>query len=419
MFLVWMRRLRPEEKQQKSDDMKGILRYMLCLLASLSLVVQAASAQDISSQQDRKNQLEKEIAILDKQIADISQQSSLAASRLELLRQNISARKSLVEESNRVIRTYTDSISRKNRQIEKLQAEVDTLVSYHGKLIRNAYKYRDPHVWYLYVFASENLGQAFRRAGYFRSISDRIRSDAEIIRGKKAEVEAQRAALDLLKQDAVALKAERVRELESLKADEKEAENLVAELKKERSKCESQVAQKRKEVKALNKEIQRLIDEAMKPKSGKKASKEDLAAATALAGEFEANMGKFPWPVNGVVVGSFGKRYHPVFKQLELPSSEGIDIAVYKGEPVNCIFNGKVVDVFIMPAYGQCVLVQHGSNYFTFYCRIGSLDVKKGDKVKTGQRIGLVDELNGTTQLHFEIWKGKVPQNPSKWLRKR
>lgn len=419
MFLVWMRRLRQEKKQQNSDDMKVILRYIVCLLASLSLMVQFASAQDISRQQDRKNQLEKEIVILDKQIADIRQQSSSATSHLELLRQNISARKSLVEESNRVIRTYTDSISRMNRNIEKLQAEVDTLVSYHGKLIRNAYKYRDPHVWYLYVFASENLGQAFRRAGYFRSISDRIRSDAELIRGKKAEVEARRAALDLLKKDAVALKAERVRELETLKADEKEAENLVAQLKRERSKCESQVTQKRKEVKALNREIQRLIDEAMKPKSGKKISKEDLAAATALAGEFEANTGKFPWPVNGVLVGSFGKKYHPVFKQLELPSNEGIDIAVQKDEPVNCIFNGKVVDVFIMPAYGQCVLVQHGSSYFTFYCRIGSLDVKKGDSVKTGQRIGLVEELNGTTQLHFEIWKGKVPQDPSKWLRKK
>lgn len=398
--------------------MERYIRNTFYVLALVLAVVSAASAQDVSRQQNRKAQLEREIAILDKQLADIGARSTSATAHLELLRQNIANRKALVDESNRQIRAYSDSINIRNRHIAELQSEVDTLVSRHGKLVRSAYRHRDPHIWYLYVLASDDLGQAFRRAAYFRSISGRIRSDAEVIKGKKAEVESQRAVLDVMKQQAVAMKAERVRELENLKKDEAQAESLVQKLKNDRRSCEQQVTRKRKEVQELNKEIQRLIDEAMKPKGGKKVSKADAAAAVALAGEFENNKGKFPWPVNGVLVGSFGKKYHPVFKNLELPSNEGIDIAADSGEPVNCVFDGKVVDVFVMPAYGQCVLVQHGSNYFTFYCRIGSLKVKKGDKVRTGQCLGLVEELNGMSQFHFEIWKNKVPQNPSKWLRK-
>jgi murein DD-endopeptidase MepM/ murein hydrolase activator NlpD len=46
-----------------------------------------------------------------------------------------------------------------------------------------------------------------------------------------------------------------------------------------------------------------------------------------------------------------------------------------------------------------------------------NIAVKAGDKVKTGQLIGDIDTINGQTQLHFEVWKGKDPQNPETWLR--
>ena len=167
-------------------------------------------------------------------------------------------------------------------------------------------------------------------------------------------------------------------------------------------------------MKALNKEIQKKIDEAKKKTSGGKA---DDPKNVKLSGDFANNKGKLPWPVNGAVVGNFGKRYHPVHKNLELPANEGLDIAVEQGETVCCIFEGSVLDVFVMPSYGQCVMVQHGSTYFTFYCRMDNISVKKGDKVKAGQKLGTVGVLNGTSQLHFEIWKDKTPQNPVNWLR--
>ena len=106
-------------------------------------------------------------------------------------------------------------------------------------------------------------------------------------------------------------------------------------------------------------------------------------------------------------------------KNLELPANEGIDIAVEYGAGVNCVFEGVVLDIFVMPSYGQCVMVQHGATYFTFYCRLDKIEVKKGEKVKTGQKLGNVGVINGTSQLHFEVWKDKTPQNPVTWLRQR
>ena len=82
------------------------------------------------------------------------------------------------------------------------------------------------------------------------------------------------------------------------------------------------------------------------------------------------------------------------------------------------VFDGEVKRVIMMPGYNKCVLVQHG-NYFSFYCKLGQVSVKAGDKVKTGQTIGQVDTIDGQAMLHFQIWKEKTPQNPEAWLRSR
>ena len=135
-----------------------------------------------------------------------------------------------------------------------------------------------------------------------------------------------------------------------------------------------------------------------------------------LAEEFSKNKGRLPWPVQGVIVDRFGQHYHPVFTNVKLPFNNGITIAVSKGAEVQAVFDGIVKQIVVMPGYNQCVLVQHG-NYFSFYCKLKSTAVKPGDKVRTGQKIGSVDTINGETQLHFQIWQGSKPQNPETWLR--
>lgn len=400
-------------------QMKAFVRYTLILFAAVFYVAAASvSAQDVSKQRNKKAKLEKDIAILDKQISDIKAQSSSATTRLKMLRKNIANRKELVEESRALIKVYNDSIKTKDIEIGTLETEVDTLMQHYEKLIRVAYKYRNPRVWYLYVFASEDVGQAFRRAGYFRNISDQIRSKAQLIRERKTNLVEQKNVLSGLKKEEESVKRALENELKKLRKDEAEADKLVTQLKNDRKAIEKQIASKKKEVQKLNKEIQRKIDEAQRSKQ-KSGGKKDDSGDVKLSGEFESNKGKLPWPVNGALVAGFGKQYHPVFKNLELPENEGIDIAVEKGEPVKCVFDGQVLDVFVMPSYGQCVLIQHGKTYFTFYCKLTSIAVKAGEKVKTGQKIGQVETMGGTLQLHFEIWKNKVPQNPTHWLKKK
>ena len=340
---------------------------------------------------------------------------------LELVRKNIENRKALVKESDREIRRYNDSLYLKQLHINRLKARVDTLTAHYSRLVMSAYKNRDARVWYMYILASDDLGQAYRRFGYFKNLSSKMKEEAQKIRAMKVELEGERARLAQMKKDAEKVKAQRVKELESLRKDEKASANMVDQLKKDRRKYESQLKAKKKEVEALNREIKRIIEEAMrqknKPSSGTSGPAKDDPAAIALSAEFSKNKGKLPWPVNGSIVGKFGKQFHPVFKNLQLPANNGVDISVERGAEVKAVFDGVVKQVFVMPGYNQCVLVQHGKSYFTFYCKLGSAKVKAGSKVSTGDVIGTVETQSGANSFHFELWKDNVPQNPETWIR--
>ena len=387
---------------------------MVVVLLSVSM---AAYAQDTRAQEEKKARLEREIAIIDKQLAENASQSSSMLTDLSLIRKKISNRKALVSESDRQIRQYSDSIYLAQREINRLQARVDTLTTHYSKLVLSAYKNRDSRIWYMYMFASDNLGQAFRRFGYFRNLSTHMKNEAKNIRVMQDELTQKKERLAVLKKDAEAVKAERQKELDNLKKDESKADNVVKKLQKDRKKYQNQLASKKKEIDALNREIARLIANAMNKDGQKTSSKKPKAPVdTKLDAEFSKNKGKLPWPADGPVVSRFGKHYHPVYKNLELPPNNGVDIALSKGEHVKAVFDGVVSQVLVMPGYNQCVLIQHG-NYFTLYCKMKNIAVKAGDKVKTGQLLGDIDTINGQTQLHFEVWKGKDPQNPETWLR--
>ncbi|MBQ2112505.1 MAG: peptidoglycan DD-metalloendopeptidase family protein [Bacteroidales bacterium] len=389
---------------------------ILSVVLMLSAFAQGAYAQDIKAQEEKKARLEREIAIIDKQLAANASQSSSMLSDLTLIRKKISNRKALVAEADRQVRIYADSVYLTNREINRLQVRIDTLTSHYSRLVMSAYKNRDAKVWYMYMFASENLGQAFRRFGYFRNLSNQMKSEASKIRDMQDELEKKKEKLAQMKKESEAVKAARQKELDELRKDEKKADGVVKRLQKDRKKYQNQLAAKKKEVNALNREIARIIAQAMKTDDQKKKDARKTQVDMKLDGEFSKNKGKLPWPAEGPVMSRFGKQYHPVYTNLELPPNNGVDIALSKGAEVNAVFDGVVSQVFVMPGYNQCVLIQHG-NYFTLYCKMKGIVVKAGDKVKTGQTIGTIDTINGQTQLHFEVWKGKSPQNPEHWLR--
>lgn len=396
-------------------------RTYLTLVLGMAMFLAAAFtaiAQNTKAQEDRKARLVREIEILDSQIRASDTKNANALNQLNLIQEKIALRKSLIAESDARIKELNSEIGRKQKHIDSLQLRLDTMSFYYNRLVKSAYKNRDPKLWYMYIVASDNLGQGMRRYSFLKNLSREMNTQGKKIKESKAELETERAALLGMKEEAESLRAERVVEMQKLSKEEASSKTTINRLQKEKKQYQKQLASKKKEVEALNKEIARIIAETMKgvTKEKKNSSAKSTPVDYALGKEFSSNKGKLPWPVEGPVVETFGVHYHPVYKQLKLPDSDGISIAVSDGTPVKAVFEGIVKNVIVQPGYNKCVLVQHG-DWFTFYCKLGSVSVKAGDKVKTGQILGTVEPIAGVTQLHFQLWSSKGPQNPLPWLR--
>lgn len=401
---------------------------ILAALAVLLLSGTVLQAQDTAKQESRRDALRKEIAQLEQQLKENASKSNNAMTELKLVRKQVATRRELVAESEREIRALSDTIAARQAAAERLRERLATMESYYRKLIRNAYKNRDARVWYSLLLSSKNFGQATRRYVYLRDLSGTMNTQARRLQAMRRALEDDLARLTMLKEEAEAVRKAREQDLQSLRQEELRSDRLVADLQKDKNRYQKELNTKRKQVEALNREIERIIAQAVEEARKKEAaSKQQGNRQTTtkstqqdikLSGEFAANKGKLPWPADGPVVETFGKHNHPVYTTLVMPANNGVNIGLSPDAEVKAVYDGEVKRIIVMPGYGRCILVQHG-DYFTFYCKLGHVDVKNGDKVKTGQTLGRIDTIDGQTELHFEVWKEKEPENPELWLRKK
>ncbi len=122
----------------------------------------------------------------------------------------------------------------------------------------------------------------------------------------------------------------------------------------------------------------------------------------------------FQWPVRGRIISSYGAKS----KGLR---NDGINIAAPRGAPVVAADNGVVVYAGNeLRGFGNLVLVKHRGGWVSAYAHNEDLKVRRGDRVKKGQRIASVGSTGGVTspQLHFELRKGRRARDPRKYLRR-
>ena len=400
--------------------MKKVLVIVLLVLST----AWGAGAQNSSVKrlENQRAQLEKDIARLNSMLNQNTMRSSEILSSLTLVRRKISAREQIIANYDQTLKILNDSLRMCQRDLDRLQARHDTLQHYYSRLVRGAYKNRDTRLWYMYVLSSGSVSQAFNRMGYFRNLSSQMNDQAVKVKEAAAELEAQKTRLNKIKAETSQLKQKVVDERTKLQTEEGDASKMVDKLKKDRKTYEKQLKEKNRQKEELNRKIADLIRQQTKKqgggskKSGGGGKTTSTQVDTKLSNEFASNKGRLPWPVEGTVVERFGRHYHPVYKNVQLPQNNGVTLAVKRESPVKAVFNGTVTQVVVLPGYNQCVLVNHGE-YFTLYSKLKSVTVKAGQKITTGQTVGTVDTIGGEDLFHFELWKGSDPQNPEMWLK--
>ncbi|WP_394219095.1 peptidoglycan DD-metalloendopeptidase family protein [Halobacillus trueperi] len=117
--------------------------------------------------------------------------------------------------------------------------------------------------------------------------------------------------------------------------------------------------------------------------------------------------GDFIWPaVGGEITSKQGKRWGRYHK--------GIDIAGVSDKTIKAADHGKVVEAGYRNSFGNKVVIDHGNGYETIYAHLSSIDVKKGQTVKKGEKLGVMGTTGRSTgvHLHFEIHKKGSLENP-------
>ncbi|MCE2789936.1 MAG: M23 family metallopeptidase [Saprospiraceae bacterium] len=109
----------------------------------------------------------------------------------------------------------------------------------------------------------------------------------------------------------------------------------------------------------------------------------------------------------------FGMRMHPIHKLRRF--HKGIDFTAPRGTHIQATGNGRVVSVnAVGSGYGKHVLIDHGYGYKSLYAHMHTIDVREGQIVKKGQRLGTVGSTGTSTapHLHYEVWLNGNAINP-------
>lgn len=120
--------------------------------------------------------------------------------------------------------------------------------------------------------------------------------------------------------------------------------------------------------------------------------------------------GSLPMPVHGQIVRTFGRSYDRGTNLYRF--QKGLTIESRSGEPVQAVYDGRVVYAGNLKNYGQIIILQHPGNFYSLYGQLGKIEVSDGKKIKQGELLA----KTSSEPFYFEIRDKNVATNPLHWL---
>ena len=400
-------------------------RGLFCILL-FSYGIESRIAQTTSSLQkaleEQRIRLKNEIQQINTLLFSSKKTRKNVVTEVEDLQVKLSVREELIRVTNAQVNYLTRKINLNERTISEQRKELEVLREDYAKMIQNAYASKSLQNRLMFLFSSENFQQAYKRIQYLKQYTRYRRKQGIAIAEKTQLLQQLNTTLLEEKEKKQQLVQENKAVQEQLRKERNEQQGLIKRLRQKERSLALQISKKEQEARAIDKEIDRLIKEAIAASNraaGKKGEKtfELTPEAKLLAANFEANKGRLPWPLEkGVVVQRFGKQQHPVVKTTTIQSN-GVTIATSRSSTVRAVFEGEVMSVVSFKGSNPSVLIRHG-NYITVYKNLGKLYVKKGDKVKAKDPIGEVftNQQTGKTEIQFSIFNNIKVLNPQGWL---
>jgi septal ring factor EnvC (AmiA/AmiB activator) len=447
--------------------------YKKPLLIFLMLIFSCAlSAQDTKEEIQKKQQdLQREITDLNNTLDAIKKNKKESLGQLALIQKKISTRQQLIRNLGRQMNNIDDNIYQNEITVNHYKLELDTLKLQYAKSIIFAYKNRSNYDYLNFLFSASSFNDAIKRITYLKSYRQYRETQVADINKTENLLQQQIGILNNNKIEKSNTIKEQGKQLQNFENDKKENDEVVQELKNKEKDVAEEIRNKEKTRQKLQQSLQAIIrreiaeakekerqeilarqqeterQKKLAQTSGENKSLNNPSAvsntkqAAAPTGQnnknertyspfestqegltesinFENNRGRLPWPVSsGNVISPFGEHSIPGTNLHE--DNPGIDISLPRDAVVKAVADGEVTSVFDLGGE-QAVVIRHGK-YFTTYSHLSSVNISKGDAVKSGTVLGHAAEGDdGQGLLTFMVSDEKgVNLNPENWLRAR
>ncbi len=435
------------------------IRLLLCtfIFMLFAKVNMAQSSVDLRKQRER---LTREIDVLNKSLQSTATDKNLTLKQVNTLLAQISLREQKISTINAEVILIDREIRKNTQEIKKMEEQLVELKKNYAEMIQFAFRNKGGYNKLMFLFASHDFNQAFKRVKYLQQISESRKNKAHEIEATQDTLRRKTTELEANKNEKSSLIKAQEDEKKILSTQKTDKDKVVSGLSSQEERFKKEIAQKKQEADRLSRAIQAAIrkeieEERRRAEEARKAA-EAIAAAKAkaeaeraaasgksvtvapkeaepkpettgasnilsatpeaarLSSDFTTNRGRLPWPVeNGIVTQGYGQ--HTYGRNVTVNNS-GLNIRTNDGQEVRAIFDGVVSSVVQMPG-GYAVIIRHGK-YFTVYSNLSSVSVKRLQNVTVKQAIGTAakDPIEGTSEIHFEIWEGSAPINPTPWL---
>lgn len=369
----------------------------------------------------QKKRLQQEIVQINTLLKSSAKKRANVLTEVETVQLKMDRQDALIRLTNRQINRLNQEISLNLRNIEQLRTELATLKKDYAEMVVAARKNQSTQNRLMFLLSSESFWQAYKRMAYMKQYAAYRKQQGEQIVEKTKTLQQYTNNLVAQRKDKERLIRENRDAQKALDTVRARQNNLVQQLKRKEKSYAAQIRKKQQQQAAIDREINRLIREAIAASNKKAGTKTTSFVLTpeakALAESFAANKGRLPWPIEkGIVTQKFGTQRHPVVRTTTIKSN-GVTLSVPPDTEARSVFDGKVLNIVQFKGSNPIVLVQHG-NYITSYKNLSKVYVKKGDKVAAKQAIGKVftNRDTGKTALQFSLFQNTTPQNPALWL---
>ena len=394
--------------------------FLLLIFSTIPLNAQNYEARQ-KTLEAQKISLTKEINQINSLISDSRKKSKNLANELEDIQLKISVRDKLININNSQLNNLTNIIYNQTEKLSDLEKELIKLKEEYEQIIYSSYKKKSTQMKLMFLFASENINQGFKRFQYFKQYSKYRKKQADKIVLIQTQISQTIDSLQIRKNNKQNIIDENRKVKETLTKEKQLQNTLFKNLLKNQKNYALEITEKEKQTRLIDNEIQKLIRLAI-AESNKNNNSINFALTPEgrlISTNFQANKGRLPWPLKqGVVVRRFGTQPHPVVRTTTI-NSNGISLATSPNSVAYSVFDGEVLSVYGFSGGNPGVLIRHGK-YISNYQNLSSIFVKKGDKINANDEIGIVftNESTGKTVLKFNIFNELKPENPTIWLDK-